>query len=142
MAEQIASVDPLAIQVRLKRHWARRLADELLALFVALLVLLAAGLILLDTAPGHRWLVDRLQQIETKSGLRFRIGRIEGSIFSESRLRNVQVLDSKGTFLTSPEIRLDWSPMAWLTNSLTIDRLEADRLRLTRLPKLRPTGRT
>jgi len=128
--------------VRVKPHWSRRLAGEVATLLVALMILLSIALVALDTAPGHRWLVDRLQQIETKSGLRFRIGRIEGSIFSESRLRNVQVLDSKGTFLTSPEIRLDWSPMAWLTNSLTIDRLEADRLRLTRLPKLRPTGRT
>ena len=129
-------------RVRLRRHWSRRLANELAALLIALLLLLAMGLVALDTAPGHRWLVDRISEIETKSGLRFRIGRIEGSVFGESRLRNVQVLDPDGVFLTSPEITLDWSPMAWLTNSLRIDRLEADRLRIERLPKLRPTGRT
>jgi translocation and assembly module TamB len=127
--------------LKIKRHWSRRLAGEVATLLVVLLILLSIGLVALDTAPGHRWLVDRLQQIETQSGLRFRIGRIEGSIFSESRLRNVKVLDRDGVFLTSPEITLDWSPLAWLTNSLTIDRLEADRLRLERLPKLRPTGR-
>ena len=128
--------------MRLRRHWSRRLAGEVVTLLVALLLLLGIGLVALDTAPGHRWLVDRIGEIETKSGLRFRIGRIEGSLFGESRLRNVQVLDSDGVFLTSPEITLDWSPLAWLSNSLSIDRLEADRLRLERLPKLRPTGRT
>ena len=85
------------------------------------MILLSLGLVLLDTAPGHRWLVDRIGG-RTATGLRFRIGRIEGSIFGESRLRNVQVLDQRGVFLTSPEITLDWSPAAWLTNSLSIDR--------------------
>ena len=126
---------------KIKPHWSRRLAGELATLLVALMLLASIGLVLLDTAPGHRWLVDRIQQVETASGLRFRIGRIEGSIFSESRLRNVQVLDQDGVFLTSPEITLDWTPMAWLTNSLKIERLEADRLRLERLPKLKATGR-
>ena len=121
---------PSAPPLRIKAHWSRRLVGELATLLVALMILLSIGLVALDTAPGHRWLVDRLAQIETKSGLRFRIGRIEGSIFSESRLKKVEVLDPDGVFLTSPEIRLDWSPMAWLTNSLKIDRLEADRLRL------------
>jgi len=127
--------------LRVKPHWTRRLAGELATLAVALMILLSLGLVLLDTAPGHRWVVDRIAQVETASGLRIRIGRIDGSIFGESRLRQVQVLDQRGVFLTSPEIRLDWSPMAWLTNSLKIDRIEADRVRLERLPKLRPTGR-
>ena len=139
MAEQIASVDPVAIQVRLKRHWARRLADELLALFVALLVLLAAGLILLDTAPGHRWIVDRIGKLETASGLRFHIGRIDGSIFGKSQLRNFAVSDQNGVFLTSPNVTLDWSPGAWLYNSLHIDSLTAERVNLVRLPKLKPS---
>jgi translocation and assembly module TamB len=132
---------PSAPPLRIKPHWSRLLIGVLATLLVVLMFLLSIGLVALDTAPGHRWLVDRLAQIETKSGLRFRIGRIEGSIFSESRLKNVQVLDPGGVFLNSPEVRLDWSPMAWLTNSLKIERLEANRLRLERLPKLRPTGR-
>ena len=98
--------------LKIKPHWSRRLAGELATLVVALLILLSIGLVALDSAPGHRWLVDRLAAVETKSGLKFRIGRIEGSIFGESRLRNVQILDQRGVFLTSPEITLDWSPMA------------------------------
>src|SRR5215207_6927865 len=89
---------------RPRPDWPRRLANELLVLFLALAFLLTVGLILLDTAPGHRFIVDRIQQIETASGLRFRIGRIDGSIFGESRLRTVSVADRQGVFLTSPEI--------------------------------------
>ncbi|HEX8841792.1 MAG TPA: translocation/assembly module TamB, partial [Sphingomicrobium sp.] len=124
---------------RLRLDWPRRLANELLALFVALLLLLAAGLVLLDTAPGHRFIVDRLGRLETASGLKIRIGRIDGSIFGKSQLRNVAVSDSQGVFLTSPNIKLDWAPAAWLYNSLHIDSVTAERVTLIRAPKLKPS---
>lgn len=126
---------------RLRRYWVRRLAIELLTLFVALLALAAVALVLLDTAPGHRFIVDRVSQIETASGLRFKIGRIDGSVFGKSRLKNVEVMDRRGTFATSPEIDVDWSPGAWLYNSLHFDSLTSKRITLLRLPQLRKTGR-
>src|SRR6185369_3955264 len=64
---------------RIRSDWPRRLLNELFALFVALLVLFAGTLILLDTAPGHRFIVDRIGELETASGLRIHIGRIDGS---------------------------------------------------------------
>ena len=62
--------------IRVRKHWSRRLLNELLALLLALLLLLGAGLVLLDSAPGHRWLVDRIAGIETATGLKIEIGRI------------------------------------------------------------------
>ncbi|HYI43234.1 MAG TPA: translocation/assembly module TamB, partial [Sphingomicrobium sp.] len=126
----------------LKRNWPRRLLNELLALLVALGLLLGLGLVLLDTAPGHRFIVDRIGQVETATGLKFRIGRIEGSIFGKSRLKNVAVMDPEGVFFTSPSIELDWSPAAYIYNKLSIDSVHASRATLIRLPKLRRTGRT
>jgi translocation and assembly module TamB len=116
-----------------------RLARELLALVIILFILIAGGLILLDTAPGHRFIVDRLAGFSTTSGLKIRVGRIDGSIFGKSRLREVAVFDAQGAFLTSPEIMLDWAPGAWLYNSLHVDELSAERVILARLPKLRPS---
>lgn len=121
---------------RLKPGWGRRLAGELLALFLGLLLLLAIGLVILDTAAGHRWIVDQIAKVETASGLKFRIGRIEGSIFSQATLKNVEVLDQQGTFFEAPEIELDWTPAAYLYNQLSISRFHADRATLLRLPKL------
>src|SRR5215218_7646392 len=91
---------------QLRPDWARRLLNELFALFVALLLLLAGALVLLDTAPGHRFIADRIGKLETASGMRIRIGRIDGSIFGVSQLRNVRVSDPQGIFLTSPNIKL------------------------------------
>ena len=141
MAETALPADSAPPPRQLRANWAKRLFDELLALFIALLVLLAASLVLLDTAPGHRFIVDRIGRIETASGLRIQIGRIDGSIFGKSQLRNVRVSDTRGIFLTSPNIVLDWSPGAWLTNRLHVESLTAQRVTLIRLPKLRPTGR-
>ena len=42
-------------------------------------------------------------------------------------------------FLTSPNIKLDWAPGAWLYNKLSIDSLTAERVSLIRLPKLKPS---
>ncbi|MGZ2411725.1 translocation and assembly module TamB [Sphingomonas sp. F9_3S_D5_B_2] len=126
---------------RLRSDWARRLLDELLALFIALLIIFAGALILLDTAPGHRFIIDRIGKFETASGLKIRIGRIDGSIFGKSQLRNVAVADNGGTFLTSPEIDLDWTPGAWLTNKLHVDSVTANRVTLVRLPKLKPSAK-
>ena len=103
---------------QLRKDWARRLLNELFALFVALLFLLAGLLVLLDSAPGHRFIVDQLSRLEMASGLRIRIGRIDGSIFGKSQLRNVSIADGQGVFLTSPNIKLDWTPGAWLDNKL------------------------
>src|SRR5438045_5388274 len=124
---------------RIRADWPRRLLPELFALFIALLFLAAGLLVLLDSAPGHRFIVDRIAGFETASGLRIRVGRIDGSIFGKSQLRNVTVSDPRGVFLTSPNIKLDWAPGAWLENKLSIDSLTAERVALIRLPKLRPS---
>ena len=141
MAEAVVQTEPGSPRRRLRPDWPRRLVNELLALFIALLLLLAVGLVLLDTAPGHRFIVDRIAGLETASGLNIQIGRIDGSVFGKSQLKNVRVSDPDGVFLTSPNIKLDWAPGAWLYNSLHIDSVTADRVTLVRLPKLRPTGR-
>jgi translocation and assembly module TamB len=141
MAEAVAVMDgsePTS-QVRLRTDWKRRLLNELFATFVALLFLLAGALVLLDSAPGHRFIIDRLSSFETASGLKIRIGRIDGSIFGKSQLRNVAVSDQHGVFLTSPNIKLDWAPGAWLENKLSIDSATAERVNLIRLPKLKPS---
>ena len=126
------------IIVTRRASWPRRLASELAALVLALFLLAGLGVLVLDSAPGHRFIVDRIAGIETATGLRIKVARIDGSIFGKTKLRGVRVLDPQGVFLTSPEIELDWAPLAWLYNDLHIDRIEAQTVRLERLPKFRP----
>ena len=91
---------------------------------MALLFLLAGALVLLDTAPGHRFIVDRIQGFETASGLKIRIGRIDGSIFGKSQLKNVARIRPARRLPDLANIKLDWAPGAWLNNKLSIDSVD------------------
>ena len=124
-----------------RRSWPLRVAKWMLGLALALLLLGGAIIALLDTAPGHRFLADRIAELNPSSGLKIRIGRIEGSIWGRVRLRDVRVYDPGGLFAESPAIDLDWHPAAWLDNSLSIDSLRSDLIIVHRLPKLRPSGK-
>jgi translocation and assembly module TamB len=108
---------------------------------LALLILLAGIVVFLDTGPGHRFITDRIAAMAPRSGLKIRIGRIEGSIWNDTRLRDVRLYDPQGLFAESPLIEVDWKPIAWLTNQLLIDDLQSDLVILHRLPKLIPADR-
>ncbi|MDT9598206.1 translocation/assembly module TamB domain-containing protein [Sphingosinicella rhizophila] len=125
---------------RRARPWPSFLAKA--ALILLLLVMLAAAtlVILLDTGPGHRFIADRIAAIAPSSGLKIRIGRIEGSIWGDTRLRDVRLYDPQGLFAESPLIRLDWQPVALIANRLDIDGLQSALVDLHRLPVLRPSA--
>lgn len=124
-----------------RRRWLSRLAKAIVSVALGLAVLAAALAVLLDTGPGHRFIVDRIAAMAPDSGLRIRIGRIEGSIWSDTRLRDVRLYDPQGLFAESPLLEVDWQPLAWVTNRLVIHRLDAGLATLHRLPKLRPSER-
>ena len=124
---------------RRRRRWLSRLAKTAVGLLIALLLIAGSAGILLDTAPGHRFLTDRIASLSPKSGLRIRVGRIEGSIWGRTRLRDVRVYDPSGLFAEAPLIDLDWQPLGWITNRLIIHDLQADLAVLHRLPKFVPS---
>ncbi len=101
-----------------------------------LAALIGIALFSIDTSAGHRLIVERLASLKIRTGLRIRIGRIEGSIWNHAVLRDVRLYDLKGQFFEAPEIRLDWHPLRWLDNRLDIDSLTAPAVALERLPKL------
>ncbi|HYD38283.1 MAG TPA: translocation/assembly module TamB, partial [Allosphingosinicella sp.] len=118
-----------------------RLAKLVVGIALALALAAAALAVLLDTGPGHRFIADRIAAMAPDSGLKIRIGRIEGSIWSDTKLRDVRLSDPQGLFAESPLIEVDWQPLGWIANRLVIHRLDADLATLHRLPKLRPSER-
>lgn len=124
-----------------RRRWLSRLAKSVVGLALGLAAIAALLAVLLDTAPGHRFIADRIAAMAPNSGLRIHIGRIEGSIWNDTRLRDVRLYDPQGLFAESPLIEVDWQPLAWITNRLVIHRLDADLAALHRLPRLRPSDR-
>ncbi|MEM1053110.1 MAG: DUF490 domain-containing protein, partial [Pseudomonadota bacterium] len=117
-----------------KRVWAKRLG-WVLALILTPLVM---GALFLSSPIGKRFVADQIANAAPASGLRFEVGRIEGDLYAAAVLRDVVVKDPKGTFLTIPEVELDWRPLAWLWSGLDIRELTARRGRLVRFPELLP----
>ncbi|HEX8572702.1 MAG TPA: translocation/assembly module TamB domain-containing protein [Allosphingosinicella sp.] len=126
---------------RRRSRWPTRLAKMVVSVALVLALLVAALAVLLDTGPGHRFIADRIAAMAPRSGLRIQIGRIEGSIWSDTRLRDVRLYDPQGLFAESPLIEVDWQPLGWITNRLVIHRLDSELATLHRLPRLRPSER-
>ncbi|GGO99110.1 translocation/assembly module TamB domain-containing protein [Stakelama pacifica] len=120
-----------------KRRWAARIVAGL----IFLAALLVAGMAALDTDIGHRFVADRIAALKPANGLRFKVGRIDGSLYSNARISDLAIYDAKGLVLRAPVVKLDWRPLAWLDNRLSIEQLTAKRATLYKLPELQPTGR-
>ena len=103
---------------------------------VALALLIVLGL---NTAPGRRFVADRLAGVETASGIRIRVGRIDGSLYGRMVLRDLRVEDQNGAFLTSPELVVDWRPFAYLHSKIDVRALTAANVVFLRNPALKPT---
>lgn len=116
--------------------WARRIGIAL----VAIVGLIALVGVVLDSQLGHRLVTDTISDLKPKNGLRYSVGRIEGSLYSNARLVDVRVSDPKGVFLTIPRADLDWRPFAWLRNRLRIESLIVPQATLIRTPQTTPTG--
>ncbi len=117
-----------------RRRWGKRIGWAL-AILLTPLVLVSA---FFATPIGKRFIADQIAAVAPASGLRFTVGRIEGDLYGKATLRKVVVSDTKGAFLTIPEVELDWRPLNWLWSGLDIREVTARRGRLTRLPELLP----
>ena len=118
-------------------RWLRWVAGGLMAL----VAIVAATLWIVDTDVGHRWVAERINAAKPANGLRFTIGRIDGSLYGAAVLRDVRVRDPEGLVFAAPRAELDWRPFAWLSNRLDIRSLRVPVATLAKWPKTVPTGR-
>jgi translocation and assembly module TamB len=111
---------------------------------LGLAVVVALGLLVLDSPLGHRLVADRVAALKVESGLVIHIGRIDGSLFGAAQLHDVVLADPAGRFLTVPDVDLDWRPLPTLRmvlgwgGGLDIRTLALHRGLLWRAPQLNP----
>ncbi|PCD01755.1 hypothetical protein COC42_16745 [Sphingomonas spermidinifaciens] len=122
---------------RRPRRWWR----WLLGLVAVLLLAVGAALLLIDTQPGHRFIADRIAALSPRDGMKYRVGRIEGSIYGRATLIDVTIRDPRGLVFSAPRAELDWRPLAWARNTLDIRSLIVPVATLHKLPQPSPTGR-
>lgn len=117
-----------------RRRWAKRLG-WLLAGIVAVLLL---AMLVLNSSLGKRFIVGQIASYAPASGLTVDVERIEGDVFRDAILRNVEFSDPQGVFLTIPEIELEWRPLSWLSSGLDVRQFTARGGELLRVPQLLP----
>ncbi|CAN5841654.1 hypothetical protein BH11PSE6_BH11PSE6_02350 [soil metagenome] len=132
MTEEVA-----APVVQRRSRWWRWLAGGLFAIVAVIVLALAA----LDTSIGHRWVANRIAELRPSNGLRYSVGRIEGSLYSRARLIDVRIADPKGLIFYAPRAELNWVPLSWLDNRLNIRSLIIPRASLAKLPQTIRTGK-
>ncbi|MEM8695552.1 MAG: translocation/assembly module TamB domain-containing protein [Pseudomonadota bacterium] len=118
----------------------RRITRWVLFGVTGLLALIVVTIFALDTPPGRRFLIDRIEAMEPANGLRIRIGRIDGSIYGRMSISDLRLYDPQGLFFEAPELELDWQPgMYLLDNELRIDSLTSELAILHRAPEFIPS---
>ncbi len=110
-----------------------------LALLVVAVLIAAAAL--LDTQVGHRFVADQIAKQRPSNGLRYAVGRIDGSLYGKAVLIDVRVSDPKGLVFQAPRAELDWRPFAWVGNVLNIRSLVIPQATLLKLPETIRSGR-
>lgn len=138
MAEEgITQSEPAPVSNR--RRYAVKAAKWGGGALAGLIVLLIAGLLLLNTSIGHRFIADVINKQTFANGLEIHVGRIEGNIYGTPVVHDVRFSDPKGVFLIVPRAEGKWHPLAWFENTLHIEQFAARRGELLRLPELLPS---
>jgi len=128
--ETIVLIDRRPLWVRIVKWVAIVLA--------ALLLLIAALIVGLNTGPGKRFIAGQLAGYTTASGINIHVGEIEGSIYGHMILHDLEVRDAKGAFLTAPSIDIHWHPFAYIHSKIDLDSVTAGEIRMLRNPALKP----
>lgn len=111
----------------------------LLASILAVVALVSAGILWLDSGSGHRFIAARIAAMSPQSGLKISVGKIDGTLYGKMVLRDVRFSDPDGLFLAAPVVVVDWWPLSWLSNRLDIDSLSVADARLFHVPHFKPS---
>ncbi|VAW06020.1 Inner membrane component of TAM transport system [hydrothermal vent metagenome] len=118
----------------------RLLSRTFLTFLGTILLLIVVGVVgaafWLDSDSGHAFIISQVEALEPEDGLKVDIGDIEGSIYGETRILDLELSDPKGRFFQSGTIALDWNPLAWIFGELYISVADISKARLERLPEL------
>lgn len=126
--------------VERRRSIVRRIAIVLACIAGALVVLVAAGLLWINSDSGRRFAAKQIGGLQFENGMRIDVGAIEGSLLGAMRVRDLAIRDPKGVFFRAPLVTLDWRPWSAIHSHVNIRALGIPRARLMRLPQFTATA--
>ncbi|QMW22627.1 translocation/assembly module TamB domain-containing protein [Sandaracinobacteroides saxicola] len=118
----------------------RRAALILVAILALVAAAIPAGLWwLARTDAGRSFVAQQVAGVSPASGLKFKVGRIDGDLLTRFSLVDVQVYDLDGLLLTAPLVDVAWQPRQLLGNSIAIDDLRVPSARMLRMWRINPS---
>ncbi|MCC0025465.1 MAG: translocation/assembly module TamB domain-containing protein [Brucellaceae bacterium] len=108
------------------------------ALFLAILAVLALGAVALSQQSPEEEKSFFLRYVEdtiSSDNRRISITGIDGVLSSDASIASITVADRKGVWLTISDATINWTRSALLTGRLSIDRLSAASITMTRMPE-------
>jgi translocation and assembly module TamB len=114
----------------MRRAW--RIATCTLGVVLTVIVLLSAAVLVAGNTARGRVLIERTTA--SLSNGHVRLSGLSGSFPSAIDLKQLQLADARGTWLSAEGISVRWSPLALLTRHLEIQRLQLARLAIERRP--------
>lgn len=125
-----------------ERSWIWRILRGIGIALLGLVLLVALFLVGLNSDAGRRFVVTQIEKYEFENGMKIGIGRLDGSLFGAMVVRNLTLSDTKGVFVASPEVRVDWRPFAYLSNHIDVRSATAQTVTMQRIPEFKPVPDT
>jgi translocation and assembly module TamB len=125
--------------VREGRPLWQKIAIGAIGLVVALVLLVGALLLGLNTQPGKKFLIAQIAAFQMESGMKIEVGRIDGSIYSDMTIDDLVLRDPKGVFAVSPQVHVVWRPFRYINNHISVSLLETPLVVLARSPQFNQT---
>src|SRR5882757_416719 len=101
--------------------------------FAALLMLIVASVLIGANTGAGRAAIEKLTDRLTAGTVR--VSGLQGSLPSHLLVDRLELADKRGVWLSAENIRLDWSPLAYLQGRLHVDDLQVATLDMERLPE-------
>lgn len=125
-----------------KRGLGQKIAIGLGVILATLMLIIVGGYFWLDSNSGHKFIKNQIEALEFENGMTVAIGAIEGSIYDEVQIIDLEIGDPNGVFVSAQKINLDYRPFKFIGNHLDIRSLVIPTAKLFRLPEFAETPET
>ncbi|MBB3996613.1 translocation/assembly module TamB domain-containing protein [Aureimonas pseudogalii] len=113
----------------------RALAPLAARLRLVLIMALALPAILAAQPARAQFLAGQLESLLSTDERIVKIEGLSGALSGNVRIEQLTVADRDGVWLTARDLALDWSPLALVRKTVSIDNLAAAQIMLDRLPR-------
>ncbi len=110
------------------------------SLAATVIVGVSAALLASRPAPAQQFLANQIENLVSTDTMTVEIEGLSGALTGDIRIESVVVSDPRGTFLTAKNLAMDWSPLALVRSTVSIENLTAGQIVLERLPTGQPAS--